>query len=97
MAVWVQLPMVGEPAAVNGSSSSSSSGGGGGAYDGAFDCWNQLFTLCEQNTLLGGLGGGGVGGVVFVWVVCAAGGERVSLCGWCVCVCGGGVLWSPGA
>jgi hypothetical protein len=55
MAVWVQLPMVAPAAAAaaaaaeGGSSSSNSSG----AYDAAFDCWCQLFTLCEQNSLLG--------------------------------------------
>lgn len=44
MAVWVQLPMVGQAAA--GSSSS-------GSFDAAFDCWCHMFQLCEQNTLLG--------------------------------------------
>lgn len=51
MAVWVQLPMAAPAAAGSGSSA---------AYDGAFDCWSQMFALCEQNTLLGGCDAGGL-------------------------------------
>jgi hypothetical protein len=49
MAVWVQLPMVGQAAP----GSSGSGSGGGDSHDAAFDCWCQMFQLCEQNTLLG--------------------------------------------
>ena len=56
--------MVGEPAAAI-KPSSSRSNSSSGAHDAASDCWNQLFTLCEQNTLLGRWAGvcgcGGVG------------------------------------
>jgi hypothetical protein len=50
MAVWVQLPMVAPAAAAAATAGGSSSS----MYDAAFDCWCQLFTLCEHNSLLGG-------------------------------------------